>query len=148
MWYQAVGEGMMAEILVILICITVACFRCVKQCEADRMVIRLVPSIFAVVHHRYTITSVTVGQVGPILCIYFVSRFGIVATFDASDAQVIRSLFVFKIEREFGFQQCVGRLPVYFVIEVDAFCTATFIQTYVLTEDRFSVTFLDTKRFT
>ena len=103
MWYQAVSEGMMTEILMILICVTSACFRCVEQGEADRMVIRLVPSIFAVVHHRYTITSVTIGQVGPILCIYFVSCFGIVATLYAADTQVVRSLFVFDIEREFGF---------------------------------------------
>ena len=103
MWHQAVGEGMMTEILMILICVTSACFRCVEQGETDRMVIRLVPSIFAVVHHRYTITSVTIGQVGPILCIYFVSCFGIVATLYAADTQVVRSLFVFDIEREFGF---------------------------------------------
>ena len=148
MTYDAVCECMVAEILMILIgVIAPVRFRCMQQGQTDGIVVRLVPTVFAVVQNRDSVAVVPVGQVSPLMCIYFVGGGCVVASFDATDTQIVRSVFVGDIQREFCFQQPVGRLPSDFVVEVDAVGEVAFIKPDVLSEKRFVVLFLNAERF-
>ena len=59
--YQTISESMISQILTVLIRIVVLSLGCMKQCQAECMIIRFIPAIFTVIHNRNTITAVTIG---------------------------------------------------------------------------------------
>ena len=56
-----------------------------QQSEADGIVIRLVPTVFRIVHDGYTIIVALVCQIGPIVSIHFVSIDLVVTSFYITD---------------------------------------------------------------
>ena len=59
--YQTISESMISQVLTVLIRIVVLSLGCMKQCQAECMIIRFIPAIFTVIHNRNTITAVTIG---------------------------------------------------------------------------------------
>ncbi len=144
---QAISKTVEAKVLAVLIGVVILCLRRMEQCQTDCIVVRLIPSVLAVVEHRDTIAVSFVGQVCPILSIHFVGGDRVVAALYTSDTQVVGGFRVRYTQGEFGFQQGVGRLPVYFVIEVDTVGTRAFEQADILFEDRLAMAFLHAKGF-
>ena len=110
-----------------------------EQRQTDRMVVRFVPAVLAVVEHRYAVRAVGIGQVGPLLGIDLVGRLGVVAAGHGAHAQVIGCLRVRNAQRELGLQQRVGRSPVHLVADVDAVVLTSLCQGDVLAEGRLAV---------
>ena len=94
----------MTEILMILICVTSACFRCVEQGGDGSYGYPACPIHICCrsspIHHNFRHDRSGRPNIVHILR---KAVSGIVATLYAADTQVVRSLFVFDIEREFGF---------------------------------------------
>ena len=144
---QTISKCMITEVLTILISITAFGFRRMKQSQPDCMIIRFIPTVLTVIQDRYAIGTVCIRQVCPILCIYFIGCLRIISSFNTSDTQVIGCFGIWDTQRELSFQQSIGRLPVYFIVEINTVGTATFIQTDILFEYGLSVTFLYAKGF-
>ena len=126
---------MMPEVLAVLVSIILVCFGGMQQGQAEGVVVRLVPAVFAVIQDRHAIVSTTVSQIGPILCIDFVGSLRIVAPPHTSKSQIVGGFRICHVQRKFGLQQSIGQLPVHLIVKVYAVGTATLIQTDVLLEE-------------
>ena len=104
---ETISKCMETEVLTILISVIPFCFRCMEKSQTDGIVIRFIPAIFTVIQDRYAVAVVLIGQVCPLLRIYFVSGLYIIASFHAADSQIVSSLFIFYIQRKLCFQQRV-----------------------------------------
>ena len=104
MTHQTVCKAMMTEVLAILVSIILVCFGGMQQSQAEGVVVRFVPTVFAVIQDRHTIVSTTVSQIGPILCIDFIGSLRIVAPLHASKSQIVSSFRICYVQGEFGLQ--------------------------------------------
>ena len=98
--------------------------RGMEQRQAQRIVRRLVPAVFAVVENRHAVAAVGIRQIDPFLGRHFIGRFGVVAALDEAQSEVVSRLRVGHGTREFGFQQHVAARPVDRVAHVDAVVVA------------------------
>ena len=115
---DAVGEHMMSEILSSLIGIAALRLGRIKQREAQRAVIGLVPSIAGVVEQGDAIGPRTVGEVGPLMGIDLEQIVLVVATAHMAQTDVISGFLVGHIQCELGFEQGVERAPVDHVLDI------------------------------
>ena len=145
---QTIGEGVVAKVLMVLVGISTTGLRGVEQSEAQGVVVGLVPTILTVVHDGHTVGVALVGKVGPLLCRNLVSNIGIVTTLYAADTKVVGGQLIVEVHGELGLEQCIGSLPIHFVIEVDAVGKCTLVETDVLTEFRVTVLLLHAEGLT
>ena len=117
-----------------------------EQRQAQRVVRRLVPTVFAVVENRHAVAAVGIRQIDPFLGRHFIGRFGVVAALDEAQPEVVSRLRVGHGTREFGFQQHVAARPVDRVAHVDAVVVAAVGQRHVLHELRGAVAALHFER--
>lgn len=116
-----------------------------NRVQTQGVVIGLIPAILAIVQDGHAVAAAAVGQVGPILGIDFVGGRRIVAALHTADTQVVEGLLIGHTQGKFGFKQGTRLAPVHFIVEVDAACKNTFIETDILAESRLSVLLLHAK---
>ena len=111
----------------------------VEQGQSEGVVIRLVPSVSAVVHDGNTVTAVRGRQVGPFLGGHFVSGFGVVAPQDVSESEIVGGFGGSERERESGFQERTAGFPIHVVANIDPVVTGTVVEDDSLGERGFLV---------
>jgi hypothetical protein len=102
-----VREPVMTEVVAALVGIG-AGERRVEQRQPQYVVGRLIPSVLAVVEHRRAEAAARVRDVGPLLCRHFVGFFGVVASLNGAEAEVVGGLRIRGGEWKRGLQQRVG----------------------------------------
>ena len=90
MSHDRVGEDVVSVVLAVLVAVAPARRGRVKQRQAKRMVVGLVPAVLAVVEHRNAVAAVLGRQVSPLLCVDLIGRIGIVSAGHGAHAQVVR----------------------------------------------------------
>ena len=136
---DAVGKHMMSEILTGLVGIATLGLGRIKQREAQRAVIGLVPSISGVVEQGDAIGPRTVGEVGPLMGIDLEQIVLVVATAHMSQTNVIGSLLVCHIQRELGLEQGIERAPVDHVLDIYPVGQVALIEMDALHDIRFAI---------
>ena len=146
MAYDAVGEHVVALVLMSLVDIAAMGLGGIEQRQAHGVVVGLVPAVARVVEEGDAILARTVGQVGPLVAVHLVGLRRVVATLHLAQTYVVRGLLVADAQRELGLQQSILSPPVHHVLEVDAVGLCTLIEAYVLAYVGLSVFLGDAQR--
>ena len=133
---DAVGERVVAEILVGLVRVAVLHLGREEQREADGIVVGLVPPILAVVEYGHAVLAGGIGKVGPLMRIDLIGLGSVVATLHAAKPNVVGSLRVAHRQREVGLEHRVRLLPVHVAAYVDTRCLRALVKTNVLGDGR------------
>ena len=99
--HKRIGEVMLALVLAILIIIIIGAWS-VNQSKAHGVVVRFVPTVFAVVEHSQAIRAISCRDVGPLLRYHFVGSIGVVAALHRTYTEVVGCLWIGKRHREFS----------------------------------------------
>ena len=135
-----VGKPVLPMVLAVLVGIAAARLGRMQERQAQDVVSRLVPAVFAVVQDGDAVGSVGLGQVRPLLGVHLILFAGVVRTLDGAGADVVTGHRVGDGKRELGLEEGVGPVPVDLVDDVDALFVGTVIQADVLREMRVSET--------
>ena len=139
MAHDAIGEHMVALILLLLIDeVNVGLWR-VEERETQGVVVGLVPAVARVVHNGHTVVVGDVGEICPAMGIDLELVVAVVATLHAAEADVVSGSLIADIQREDGLQQGVAGAPVHLVLEVDACCLFALIEVDALHDVRLAI---------
>ena len=147
MTHDAVSKLMVAHVLLVLIYVASARLRSIEQRQTQCVVVRLVPTILAVVEHGHTVVAATVGEVCPLVRVHLIAVCLVVATLHTTETEVVGSLLVAHVEREVNLQQRVERVPVHLVVNVDTVGKTTLVKTNVLCKLRVTIGLCHTESF-
>ena len=108
--------------------------RSIQESKPQRMVVRFIPSVFAVVHHRNAVTAIRRRNVGPLLGYHLILVICIAAASDITYAKVVCSYFIRHIHWELGFKEGIPFVPVYLVTNIYPVILSSFRKSYILYE--------------
>ena len=144
--HDRVGEMIYPQVEVALVGIAPLGRRGVNQRQAEHVVGRFVPAVFAVVEHRNAVRAVGVGQIGPFQSRHLVGRCRVVTALDIADTEVVGGLFIAHRHGEFGFEQRIAAVPVDSRMNIQPVVRRAVGQRKVLRELRIAPRALDLER--
>ena len=108
--------------------------RSIQESKPQRMVVRFIPSVFAVVHHRNAVTTISRRNVGPLLGYHLILVISIAAAFDITYTKIVCSYFIRHIHWKLGFKEGIPFVPVYLVTNIYPVILSSFRKSYILYE--------------
>src|SRR5215471_21590788 len=113
---QSIDEFVVAPILRELVAIgatiTATQAGSVDQCEAQRIVVRFVRSVFAIGEHSHAVGAACIGQIEPLMRSDFELLFIVVTALDCAYIPVVSRLGIFGGQRKSGFESSLFGFPV------------------------------------